>query len=167
MAHIGRHVRGVVPGCTGPPLLMPPLRGACRWEAHLILHLLAFSFLRQSTIYIALHCTHAQTKRLRKEINYILVHNNTLQSWSSIALNIHFSILKIHYFYLWFLYKSDSCISWFRNNGEMKVSKVHFLNVGSLEITHVFHLRIITSYSKKYFKISFLPLTKSFIKKAV
>ena len=36
-----------------------------------------------------------------------------------------FPILKTEYFYLWFLYKSDSGISCFRNNGEMKVSKVH------------------------------------------
>ena len=42
----------------------------------------------------------------------ILIHNNTPQSfvWSSIALNIHVSILKTDYFHLWFLYKSDSCI---------------------------------------------------------
>jgi len=58
-----------------------------------------------------------------------------------------FPILKTDYFYLWFLYKSDSCISCFRNDG-------------SLEITHVFHLSIITSYNKKYFKISLLPLNK-------
>jgi len=73
-----------------------------------------------------------------------------------------FPILKTGYFHLWVIYKSDSCISCFRNFGEMKVSKVHrtyhSINGGSLEITHVFHLSIITSY-KKYFKISLLPLT--------
>ena len=36
-----------------------------------------------------------------------------------------FPILKTEYFYLWFLYKSDSRSSCFRNDGEMKVSKVH------------------------------------------
>ena len=36
-----------------------------------------------------------------------------------------FPILKTEYFYLWFLYKSDSRISYFRNDEEMKVSKVH------------------------------------------
>ena len=47
-----------------------------------------YIFLRQSKFYIALHCTHP---RLRQEIKYILIHNNTLQSfvWSNIALNIH------------------------------------------------------------------------------
>jgi len=57
--------------------------------------------------------------------------------------------LKTDYFYMWFLYKSESCISCFRNDGEMKVSKVHrtchSINGGSLEITHLFHLSIITS----------------------
>ena len=63
-----------------------------------------------------------------------------------------FPILKTEYYYLWFLYKSDSRISCFRNDGKMKVSKVHqtclSINGGSLEITHVFHLSIITSYRK-------------------
>ena len=50
------------------------------------------------------------------------------------------------------------------NDREMKVSKVHrtchSINGGSLEITHVLNLGIITSYNKKYFKISLLHLTK-------
>jgi len=75
-----------------------------------------------------------------------------------------FPILKTEYFYLWFFYKSDLHISCFRNDGEMKVSKVHrtchSINGGSLEIAHVFHLSISTSNRKKYFKISLLPLTK-------
>ena len=50
-----------------------------------------YIFLRQSSFYIALHSP--QTKRLRKEVKNILIHNNTLQSfvWSSIALKIHVS----------------------------------------------------------------------------
>ena len=75
-----------------------------------------------------------------------------------------FPILKTDKFILWFLYKSDSCIFCFRNDGEMKVTKVHrtyhSLNGGLLKIPHVFHLSIIASYNKKYFKISLLPLTK-------
>ena len=41
---------------------------------------------------IALHSI-TETIRLRKEIKYVLIHNNTLQTffWSSIALNIHVS----------------------------------------------------------------------------
>ena len=105
---------------------------------------------------ITLNCIAVtQTKRLRKEINYILIHNNTLKNfvWSNIALNIHVPILKTDYYYLRFLHKSDSCISCFRNDGEMKVSKVHrtcrCINWGSLKITHVFNLSIISSCRKK------------------
>jgi len=79
-------------------------------------------------LYSTLHCIAlTQTKRLRKEIKYILIHNNILQSFvkPSIALKIHVSHFEAEYFYLWFLYKSDSRISCFRNDGEMKVSKVH------------------------------------------
>ena len=67
-----------------PPMCAPPPQeGGHAWGAYLI----AVSL--PQTIYIAL----TQTKRLRKEINYVLIHNNTLQSvfWSSIALNIHVS----------------------------------------------------------------------------
>ena len=64
-----------------------------------------------------------------------------------------FPILKTEYFFLWFLYKSDSRIPCFRKDGKMKVSNVHqtchSINRGSLEITHVFRLSIITSYSLK------------------
>ena len=48
-------------------------------------------------LHSTLHCIAlTQTKRLRKEIKYILIHNNTLQSfvlwvWSSIAIYIHVS----------------------------------------------------------------------------
>ena len=67
----------------------------------------------------------------------------------------YFPFWKLNIF-LWFLYKSDSCISCFRNDGEMKVSKVHrtchSINGGSLEITHLFHLSIITSYKKSFIK---------------
>ena len=55
----------------------PPPRGGGTHGggAHLISHLLAFLFLRQSTFYIALHCIAlTQTKRLRKEI-YIIKQN--------------------------------------------------------------------------------------------
>ena len=45
-------------------------------------------------LHSTLHCIAlTQTKRLRKEIKYILIYNNNLQSfvWSSIALKIHVS----------------------------------------------------------------------------
>ena len=91
--------------------------------------------------YIALN----QTKRLKKKIKYILIHNNTLQSfvWLSIALNI-----LVSHFEDWiFLFVVS--LQW-------------------LEITHVFHFSKITSYRKKFFKISLLPLTKKVsLKKAL
>ena len=103
-----------------------------------------------------LHCIAlTQTKRLRKELKYILIHNNTLQSfvWSSITLNIHVSHFENWLFLFVILCKSDLRISCFRNDREMKISKVHrtchSINGGSLEITHVFHLSMITSYRKK------------------
>ena len=46
-----------------------------------------------------------------------------------------FPISKTDYFYLWFLYKSDSRISCFRNDGEMKVSRVH---PGGLDLSYLF-----------------------------
>ena len=98
-------------------------RGAPMWGgALLILHLIAFSFLRQSTFYIAF----TQTKRLRKETNYILIYNNTLQSnlWSGIALSI-----RVSHFENWLSLFVVSLQNW-------------------LKITHVFHLSI-TSYNKK------------------
>ena len=53
------------------PLCVPSLRGA------LILHLLAFLFLRQSTFFIALHWLHSPKL---KELKFILIHKNVLQS---------------------------------------------------------------------------------------
>ena len=109
-------------------------------------------------LHSTLHCIAlTRPKRFRKEINYILIHHNTLQSfvWSSITLNIHFShfengsfVVSLHF----------NC---FRNDGEMKVSKVHrtchSINGGSLEFRHVFHLSIITSYKKNTIKYHFCP----------
>ena len=57
-------------------------------------HLIFLHFPSSGNLHSSLPCIAlTQTKRLRKEINYILIHNNTLQSfvWSSIALNIHVS----------------------------------------------------------------------------
>ena len=74
---------------------------------------ICFHFPSSGNLHSILHCIAlTRTKRLRKEIKYILIHN-TLQSfgWSSIALNIHVSILKTECFYLWFLYKNDLRIS--------------------------------------------------------
>ena len=90
MFHPTRGVRG---GRAEPPtlaLLSPtrtPLRGGGSSGVLLILHL-------PQAIYILLHCIAlTQTKRLRKELKYILIHNRALQSfvWSSIALKIHIS----------------------------------------------------------------------------
>ena len=68
-----------------------------------------------------------------------------------------FPILITDYF-LWFLYKSDSRISCFRKDGEMKVSKVHrtcySINWGSLELR--MYSSIITSL-KIQWKLSGLP----------
>ena len=134
-----------------------------RGGALLILHLLAFPFLRQSTFHIALHCTHPNYKIKKRN----KIYSDSQQYPSKICL-IKF-VLNIHY--LWLLYKSDSRISCFRNDGEMKVSKVHrtchSINGGSLEITHVLQISIITLQRKKCFKSSLLPLTKSFIKKSL
>ena len=103
----------------GGPSHPNPHRGGHLWWALLILHLLAFPFLRQVNKYLAgnlhstLHCIAlTRTKRLRKEIKYSLIHNNALQSfvWSSIALNIHVFHFKNWLFHFWFLYKIDLCI---------------------------------------------------------
>ena len=55
---------------------------------------LCLHFPSSGNLHSTLHCIAlSQTKRLRKELKYILIHNNTLQSfvWSSIAFNIHVS----------------------------------------------------------------------------
>ena len=55
---------------------------------------ICFHFPSSGNLHSILHCIAlTQTKRLRKELKYILIHNNTLQSfvWSSIALKIHVS----------------------------------------------------------------------------
>ena len=91
----------------------------------LILHLLAFPFLRQSTFFIACIAL-TQTKRLRKEIKYILIHNNTLQSfaWSSIALNIHVSHFENWLFsFMVSLQKWLMHFNYFRNDADMKIAR--------------------------------------------
>ena len=92
--------------------------------------------------WIALH----SPKRLRKEI-----YSDSQQYHSKLCL--------IKY---WNKYPCFSTrVTRVRNDGEMKVSKVHrtchTINGGSLEITHLFHLSIITSCNKKYLKISLSP----------
>ena len=61
----------IFPSCGYSESGSPKFRDPC-------IHIMYYIFLRQSTFYIALHCT--QTRRLRKEWKYILIHNNTLQS---------------------------------------------------------------------------------------
>ena len=79
-----------------------------------------------------------------------------------------FPICKTEYFYLWFLYKSDSRISCFRKDKEIKVSKVHRTCHSINGNFANFHLSIITLCRKKNFKISLLPLTKKLsLKKAL
>jgi len=131
----GRTRVGPIP--RPPPLECPPWGGGHSWGgALLILHLLAYC--------IAL----TQTKRLRKEIKYMLIHN-TLQRfiWSSIALNIHVS-----HFENWIFLFVVSLQKWlahfllqkrWRNEGFKGTSDLPLYNGRSLEITHVFHLSII------------------------
>ena len=57
----GAYEGGRAPPALPPLRVQPPLRGAL-----LKLNLLAFSFLRQSTFYIADHCTHPKLKDLEK-----------------------------------------------------------------------------------------------------
>ena len=140
-----------VPGGAKPPA--PPTRalseGGDSWRRGvlLILHL-------PQAIYI-LHCiAFTQTKSFKKRIKYILIHNITLQSfvWSSIIKYPCFPFWKLIFLFVVSPQKWLG-ISCFRNEGEMKVLKVHrtchSINGGSLEITHVFHLSIITSCDKK------------------
>ena len=99
-----------------------------------------------------LHCIAlTQNKRLRKEIKYILIHNNTFQSfvWSTIALKIHVShfenwlflfVVSLQKWLLHFLLQKR-----WKNEGFQGIC--HSINGGSLEITHVFYLSIITSVS--------------------
>ena len=114
---------------SGPPPYTCHLeRGHLLGGGLSILHLLAFPFLRQSTFYIALHCTLPNYKI--KKSNKIYSGSKTipikaLSDQDCTKYTAMFSILKTDYFYLWFLYKSNSCISCFRNDGELKVSKVH------------------------------------------
>ena len=75
-----------------------------------------------STFFISLRFTNLQTSfinielierfKVTADIILILIHNNILQSfvWSMQKISM-FSILKTYYFDLWFLCKSDSCIS--------------------------------------------------------
>ena len=85
---------------AGPPLRVPPpWGGGAGMEGSFNITSVCISL--PQAIYIehsTLHCIAlTQTKRLRKEINYVLIHNNTLQSlvWSSVALIIHvFSLLQ-------------------------------------------------------------------------
>ena len=118
LKNVCRGVQGG-PGCTGLLRVGGTHDGV---GAHLILHLLAFPFLRQSTFYIVFDMWIAltQTKRLSKK-NYILIHNNTLQSfvWSSIALNIHVSHFENWLFFCGFsvTYKflaSETMEKWFQ-----------------------------------------------------
>ena len=116
----------------------------------------------QSTLhFIAL----TQTKRLRKELIYILIHNKRPSKLCLINYCKHpcsFLFWKLN-IYL-FVFSLQKCLAHFllqkrwRNKGFKSTSDN--INGGSLEITHVFHLSIITSYRKKYFKISLLPLVK-------
>ena len=64
-------------GDARPHYACPPEVGGARmWGAFLILHHTCLSLPQE--IYI-LHCiAFTQTKRLRKEINYILIHNKAL-----------------------------------------------------------------------------------------
>ena len=99
-----------------------------------------------------------RTKRLRKELKSILIHNNTLQSfvWSSIALKIHVFHFENWIFFCGFSTKVTR--AFLASETMEKVSKVHLtchsVNGGSLEITH---LSVITSYRKKYLKSHFCP----------
>ena len=90
-----------------------------------------------------------QTKRLRKELKSILIHNNTLQSfvWSSIALKIH-----VYHFENWIFFCGFSTKvtrAFLASETMENVLKVHLtchsVNGGSLEITHLFYLNIVTS----------------------
>ena len=111
-------------------------------------------------LYSTLHCIAiTQTKRLRKEIKYILIHNNTLQSfvWPRIAFS---------HFENWIFLFAVSLQKWlahfllqklWRNEGFKGTLECHSKIGGSLEITHVFHLTIITSYRKNTLKSHFWP----------
>ena len=150
---------GAYEGGRASPLYACPLweRGLMGGYVLLILHL-------PQAIYILLHCIAlTQTKRLRKELKYILIYNNTLKSfvWSSVALKIHVFHFKLNIYICGFLQKWLAHFllqkRW-RNEGFLKVHRTcHSINGGSLEITpfYVFHLNIITLCKK----ISLLPLT--------
>ena len=96
-------------------------RGAGTHEGALLIICLHFPF--SGNLHSTLHCN-VESFKVTADIISILIHNNTLQNfvWSSIELNIHVLHFKNWLFFVWFLYKSDSCISCFRNDGEMKVS---------------------------------------------
>ena len=144
--------QGVLEGGGLPHYAWPPWGGLFKY--YICMHFPSLGNLHSKWNCIAL----SQTKRLRKE-NIFWFTTVPFKALSGRALHkiSMFPNWKTDYFYLWFLYKSDSCISCFRNDGEMKVSKVHrtchSINGGSLEII---------SYEKNTKNLTFALNERSF-----
>ena len=110
------------------------------WEGGGYFNITSACISQPQAIYI-LHCIALHSPKLKiKKRNKMYSDSQQYPSMSDQVLHLisMFPILKIDYFYLWFLYQSDSRISCFRNDGEMKGSKVHgtglSINGGSLKI---------------------------------
>ena len=135
-------------GVHGPPTRAPLSGGGARMGGSF--NITSVPFLRQYTLNI-LHCIAlTQTKGLRKEINYVLIHNNTFQSlvWSSVAL-----IINVSHFENWLLLFVVSLLQkrW-RNEGFKVTSELPLYKFKVTWNYACIPLSIITSSNKNTFK---------------
>jgi len=150
----------------GPLYACPPWGGGHPWGALLILHLFAFPFLSQSYILYCIACTYPIYKiKKRNQLYSDSQQYTSKRCLISIAYSIH-----VYHFENWLFLFVVSLQKWLArfllqkrwiNEGFNGTSGMPLYG-GSLEITHVFHWSIITSYKKILLKSHFCPELKKF-----